>query len=179
MSKFVNPLNNLKVASPCPQDWDQMLGDGRKRYCGECKLNVYNLSGMTRAEAENLVINAEGRLCVRFYQRADGSVLTQDCPVGWAKVKARTKNYVTALASLIFTFFGALGLVAAFKKNTAPATVGMMVPVSTATPLSTPKEIKEQPPIVMGGIDKTRFVEQSDRQVVGRIVPPTQKEAVK
>lgn len=168
MAKFDNPLNNLKVASPCSQDWNQMLGNERKRYCGECKLNVYNLSGMTRAEAENLVMNAEGRLCVRFYRRADGSVLTQDCPVGWAKIKARTKAYVTAVASLIFTFFGALGLVAAFKKNTSPAVVGRMVPVSTATPRSTPKEFQDDAPVVMGGIDKTRFVEQPDKAVDGK-----------
>jgi len=138
MAKFDNPLNNLKVASPCSQDWNAMLGDSRKRYCGECKLNVYNLSGMTRTEAENLIMNAEGRLCVRFYKRADGSVLTQDCPVGWAKVKNRTKAYITALASLIFTFFGALGLVSAFKKSNETV-MGKMIPVSTATPKRTPE----------------------------------------
>ena len=82
MTKFDNPLNNLKVASPCSQDWDQMVGDNRKRYCGECKLNVFNLSGMSKTEAENLIVNAEGRLCVRFYKRSDGSVITEDCPVG-------------------------------------------------------------------------------------------------
>ena len=150
MAKFDNPLNNLKVASPCSQDWNAMLGDNRKRYCGECKLNVYNLSGMTRAEAENLIMNAEGRLCVRFYKRADGSVLTEDCPVGWAKVKNRAKAYVTALASLIFTFFGALGLVSAFKKSNE-AVMGDMIPVSTATPKATPKNTP-QPPVVMGNI---------------------------
>ena len=47
MAKFTSPLNNLKVASPCSQDWEAMLGNERKRFCGECKLNVYNLSGMT------------------------------------------------------------------------------------------------------------------------------------
>ncbi|MBK9765573.1 MAG: hypothetical protein IPP63_00360 [Chloracidobacterium sp.] len=74
MSKFDSPLNDIKIASPCSADWNGMYGDERKRFCGECKLNVYNLSGMTKNEAERLVTNAEGRLCVRFYQRADGSV---------------------------------------------------------------------------------------------------------
>ena len=111
MAKFDNPLNNVKIASPCSQDWNAMIGDNRKRYCGECKLNVFNLSGMSKTEAENLIMNAEGRLCVRFYKRADGSVITEDCPVGWAKVKQRAKIYATALASLIFSFFGAIGLV--------------------------------------------------------------------
>ena len=72
-AKFSSPLNNIKIASPCSQDWDAMIGSERKRYCGDCKLNVYNLSGMSRTEAENLLSNSEGRLCVRFYRRADGT----------------------------------------------------------------------------------------------------------
>ncbi len=141
MAKFDNPLNNLRIASPCSQDWNAMIGDDRKRYCGECKLNVFNLSGMSQSEAENLVMNAEGRLCVRFFKRADGSVLTQDCPVGWAKVKQRTQIYVTALASLIFSFFGAIGLVTAFNKS---KDLSFKLPIPFFTP--TPE------PHIMGGI---------------------------
>jgi hypothetical protein len=79
-----------------------MYGDERKRFCSDCKLNVYNLSGMTRREAENLVLNAEGRLCVRYFKRADGTVLTADCPVGWAAVKRRVSRVATATASIVF-----------------------------------------------------------------------------
>ena len=146
MAKFDNPLNNLKIASPCSQDWNAMIGDNRKRYCGECKLNVFNLSGMSRTEAENLIQTAEGRLCVRFYKRADGSVITQDCPVGWALVKQRTKAYVTAVASLIFSFFGAIGLVGAFNKSRETTLMGDIV-TATPKPKSTPKET---PKITMG-----------------------------
>ncbi len=178
MAKFDNPLNNLKVASPCSQDWNAMIGSERKRYCGECKLNVYNLSGMSRTEAENLVMNAEGRLCVRFYKRADGSVITEDCPVGWAKIKQRTRAYLTAVASLIFTFFGALGLVAAFKKSTE-ATIMGAIPISTSTPKSTPKatpkSTPEEPPVMMGAIAE-RSPTMKNEQVVGKIrVPKNQK----
>lgn len=85
---FTDPLKNIRVAAPCPADWNEMYGDERKRFCSECKLNVYNLSGMTRREAERLIVNAEGRLCVRFFRRADGTVLTKNCPVGWARHQA-------------------------------------------------------------------------------------------
>jgi hypothetical protein len=34
---------------------------------------------MTRAEAEALVAEKEGRLCVRFYRRPDGTMLTRNC----------------------------------------------------------------------------------------------------
>ena len=170
MAKFDNPLNNLKIASPCSQDWNAMLGDNRKRYCGECKLNVYNLSGMSKAEAENLIMNAEGRLCVRFYKRADGSVLTQDCPVGWVKVKNRTKAYVAALASLIFTFFGALGLVSAFKKSNE--TVMGALPISTATP-------KQTPQYTMGNIaPKTPLPTPENTPTMGAVAPKENREVV-
>lgn len=175
MAKFDNPLNNLKVGSPCSQDWNAMIGSDRKRYCGECKLNVYNLSGMSRAEAENLITSAEGRLCVRFYQRADGSVLTEDCPIGWAKVKQRTRAYITALASLIFTFFGALGMVAAFKKSSDAMIMGGIRPVSTSTPKSTPKatpkSTPEEPPVLMGAVAIPTPTPKKE-QIVGKIAVP-------
>lgn len=128
MSRFDSPLSNLKVASPCPADWDAMYGDERKRFCGECKLNVYNLSGMTRDEAEQLVTNHEGRLCVRFYRRADGSVITADCPVGWAKVKQRTRAAVTAAVSLVIALFTGV-LVADLFSARRSATMGKIAPL--------------------------------------------------
>jgi len=110
MNKFTNPLSHIRIASPCSQDWNEMIGTDRKRFCGECKLNVYNLSGMTSDEAENLLMNSEGRLCVRFFKRADGSVLTKDCPVGWQAIKRRMSRISTAAASLVFGVVTGLGL---------------------------------------------------------------------
>lgn len=123
MSRFDSPLSNIKVASPCPANWDAMYGDERKRFCGDCKLNVYNLSGMTRDEAEQLVTNHEGRLCVRFYRRADGSVITADCPIGWANVKQRTRAAVTAAASLVIALFTGV-LVSDFFSERRTVTMG-------------------------------------------------------
>ena len=94
------PLHTLKVASPCHADWDAMEGDDQARFCGTCRKNVYNLSEMTHEEAQALVSRLEGRLCVRFYTRADGTLLTQDCPVGLRAVRrklARKLSYAAAL----------------------------------------------------------------------------------
>lgn len=136
MSKFENPLNNIKIASPCQADWNEMYGDNRKRFCGDCKLNVYNLSGMSRDEAESLIQNAEGRLCVRFFQRADGTVITEDCPVGWARVKQRTAVFVTAAFSMVMALFTGMLFVSFFSKQ--KAVIGdLRVPTPFATP--TPK----------------------------------------
>ncbi|MCW5956068.1 MAG: hypothetical protein KIT61_05745 [Pyrinomonadaceae bacterium] len=105
MKKFTDPLDNVRIASPCPADWNSMYGDNRKRFCGECKMNVFNLSDMTRQEAESLLLNWEGRLCVRFFRRADGTVLTKDCPVGWRAVKQRISRRATALFSVFAGIF--------------------------------------------------------------------------
>lgn len=117
MSGFDNPLKNVRIASPCSADWNEMYGDDRKRFCGDCSLNVYNLSGMSRDEAEALIMNAEGSLCVRFYRRADGSIITKDCPVGWAKVKQRTRLFAAAAASLVIALFTGVLFVSLFSSK--------------------------------------------------------------
>ncbi|HEV8145733.1 MAG TPA: carboxypeptidase-like regulatory domain-containing protein [Bryobacteraceae bacterium] len=99
-------LDQVRIASPCRADWDAMQGDDRVRFCAECGKNVYNLSALTRPEAEALVTEKEGRMCVRFYQRADGSALTSDCPVG---VRIKT---VRVSRRIGFAFSGLLGFAA-------------------------------------------------------------------
>lgn len=90
-------LDRLTVASPCSASWADMLGDERVRFCVSCEKNVYNLSEMTRADAEALLASrGEGELCVRYYQRADGTVMTTDCPVG--VTKKRRKKLALAVA---------------------------------------------------------------------------------
>lgn len=84
-------LDQVRVASPCKAEWNEMLGDERVRFCLSCEKNVYNLSSMTKDDAESLLRERLGNdLCVRFYQRADGTILTQDCPEG-VKKKRRKK----------------------------------------------------------------------------------------
>lgn len=75
------PLESIRIASPCNADWNAMQGDDRARFCGTCRKNVYNLSDMTRAQAQALVARKEGNMCVRMYRRADGTVISDDCPI--------------------------------------------------------------------------------------------------
>lgn len=111
MRSFNNPLDNIRVASPCSADWNQMYGNERRRFCGDCKLNVYNLSDMTRDQAENFLMASEGRVCVRFFRRADGTVLTRNCPVGWRAIRRSASRVVTASFSLVAgVLFGFVGL---------------------------------------------------------------------
>ena len=73
-------LHRIEIPSPCTASWEAMQGDDRVRHCGSCNKNVYNLSAMPEQEAADLLAgNTDGNLCVRFYRRADGTVLTSDC----------------------------------------------------------------------------------------------------
>jgi hypothetical protein len=71
-----NFLKNLTVPSPCPADWDSMIGNDQVRFCEHCSLDVHNLSLMTRAQAERLVAQSNGRLCVRYHRSSTGQPLT-------------------------------------------------------------------------------------------------------
>jgi hypothetical protein len=130
--RYDSPLKNLKVASPCSADWERMAGDNRKRFCGDCKLHVYNLSGMTTYDAENLLRLSEGRLCVRYFERADGTVLTQECPVGWARVKRRLSMASAAVFGLFLSFVGLFGVTSGFGRRNV--VMGDIAPFATPTP---------------------------------------------
>ena len=107
MKTAATALDDIRIASPCTVSWEGMTGDDRVRHCGQCRLNVYNLSEMTRTEAEALVGGREGRLCVRFYTRADGTMLTRDCPVGLAAVRRRIARAWAAAAAMVVGLFTA------------------------------------------------------------------------
>jgi hypothetical protein len=92
-------LDQIRVASPCSANWNQMTGDDRTRHCGACDKDVYNLSGMTREEAEALIIERNGELCARYYQRADGTILLADCTVGMQRKRGQRRT--AARAALI------------------------------------------------------------------------------
>jgi hypothetical protein len=74
-------LDEIRIASPCSADWSRMKGDTRVRRCGDCKQNVYNISAMTRVEAEALIVLHEGKMCLRFYERLDGTLILKDCEI--------------------------------------------------------------------------------------------------
>lgn len=94
-------LKRVHVASPCAESWEAMPGGDTVRACDRCQHKVYNLSEMTAAEAETLLRETEGRLCVRFYRRADGTIMTKDCPVSSQVARQRAAGAVTAVAATV------------------------------------------------------------------------------
>jgi hypothetical protein len=102
-------LDRVRIASPCPAKWEDMTGDERVRHCAACNLNVYNLSAMSREDAAALLAShltptgakSGERLCGTWLRRADGTVIFGDCPVGFAKVRARTRRAAARLAAAV------------------------------------------------------------------------------
>ena len=109
MARFNNPLRGVQVAAPCNASWDEMIGDARVRFCGQCSLNVYNLSAMRRDDAEALIARSEGRLCVRFYRRIDGSIIISDCPIGLQAIRRRVSYAWKAITAVVLSFLAGTG----------------------------------------------------------------------
>jgi hypothetical protein len=96
-------LDRLEIASPCKMRWDDLMrtSDDRVRACGGCKKHVFDVSGMTAAEVDRLILATESRACVRYFARADGTILLADCTVGSrrrAAVRYSVAGAVTAAA---------------------------------------------------------------------------------
>jgi len=153
-------LDQIRVASPCKADWNEMVGDERARFCLSCEKNVYNLSSMQRDEAEAFLNERlGGEICVRFYQRADGTILTQDCPEG-VKKKRRKKLALSvagagAMAAAAWTALAKGTGAPSDQRMGAVAVLGempAMPPVGTAT--GAPVEVKGEAEAfpVAGGI---------------------------
>jgi hypothetical protein len=98
-------LPNIRVATPCTADWNQMTGDDRVRHCATCDKDVFNLSAMTRDDAEALILQKAGDLCARYYQRTDGTILLADCTVGVAQ--KRKRRVIAAGAAMLLAGGGA------------------------------------------------------------------------
>jgi hypothetical protein len=94
-------LPNVRVASPCKQRWDDMVGDARVRVCNGCERPVFNLSEMTRDDAEAVLATRGVTPCVRFYRRTDGTVMTADCPTGAGARRSRRLAVVAAGTTLM------------------------------------------------------------------------------
>jgi hypothetical protein len=101
--KATELLSQIKIASPCHARWEDMSGDERSRFCGQCEKHVYNFSAMNAEEVADLIRSKEGKLCGRFYRRRDGTILTANCPVGAAKYLFRVKAFLGTSAALVLT----------------------------------------------------------------------------
>lgn len=128
-------LDSLKVASPCHMAWEAMrpVDGDRIRHCGACGLDVFNLSALPRAEAEALVRSrlGAGRLCVQMHRRADGTLMTRDCPVGLRRVRQRVVRGATRAAATVVFMLGGLAFARSRVKPVSTAGLSRVQPFAT------------------------------------------------
>ena len=160
-------LPNIRVATPCSADWQQMTGDERVRACAQCNKNVYNLSSMTRDEAEALIVEKEGKLCVRYFQRKDGTILLKDCSIGVGQ--KRKRRLIAAGAAAMLAGGGVLAY-----KLTRPAPN-----VSTIGVLAVPDEVVAEPRHeVKGQLEAPPPEEPEVELIMGDIAPEPKMGAI-
>jgi hypothetical protein len=147
-------VDQVIISSPCSVPWEGMRGDGRVRFCGQCRQNVYNVESLDRREARRLIAEREGRVCLRILRRDDGTVVTADC---WTRLRAaRRRGVVAFVAMLVVVGFAQLwamrlGLRALggtelgappLSRPIAPVAVGGIAP----PPLPEPPRTMGEPP---------------------------------
>jgi hypothetical protein len=164
-AKKLPMLNNIRIASPCSESWDGMVGDDKVRFCGGCLKNVYNLSAMTEGEAQELITEKEGDACVRLYRRKDGTVITSDCPVG-VRRKRVTKIAAAALA------FGGAGLALASMQTPEPQPCEIPTRTTRTTSKTTTKNVESSWLYnLLGGEEEPAEVEMGDMVEMGEVEP--------
>lgn len=146
-------LPNLRLGFACKERWEDMVGDDRVRACNGCDRPVFNLSEMTREDAEAVLATRGLTPCVRFYRRPDGTVMTNDCPTG----ERRTQRRLAVMASSL----------AAGATLTAASTAMAQTPPSEestpyddpATPAEPTQIVIDQPMLMGIPVDNTFSVE--------------------
>lgn len=106
MKRKAGTLDAISIPDPCPTDWDSMTGNRRQRFCQQCSKNVYNLSAMTRDEAEALIARLEGRLCARVERDEAGVIWTDDLRAAPQLISRRASPVAAALVTALIGLGG-------------------------------------------------------------------------
>ncbi len=190
MSESPSPLANLHIASPCHASWDAMTGDDKARFCKSCQKNVFNLSMMSRQEAERLIQSREGNLCVRYAQREDGTVITEDCPIGLEKAKLVIHRpwrlFVAGITGIVAALCGVFGISTSFAqpplgtptrnpmiKGDVATETKNSVQILRSEPAACPPALKTEPKVIMMGKPAMPIKQPVNQPIMqGGMAPP-------
>lgn len=118
-------LEDITIPTKCKADWGKMVGNSTERHCSKCDKVVYNLSAMTREEAEAFWRASAGKdTCVRLYRRPDGTIVHARCE------QPRNRVAALALGAAALTGVAAIGVLS----MTQGKAVGQ-IPGSIAAPV--------------------------------------------
>ena len=128
-------LEAIEIPNPCPMLWENLDGEGRKRFCQDCGKHVHDLSALTRVEAEELLTQTDAKICISYEQTPDGGIKTKDFTEVFFCSRESIRNAVglvagamvavwstsAAIAKDTFTPHRTMGKVSAQAHTTTPA----------------------------------------------------------
>src|SRR5688572_5616099 len=141
-------LEQVRVAEPCPIAWGSMQGDEQRRFCAHCNLHVHNLSAMPKDEAQRLICESAGRLCVAYVPDEQGGVATAVAGVAQLEyAKQRRPRHGWWLVTIIAAVSGTASALstAVYRPKPAPPAalikgkmmvLGVMMPPPTTNPVA-------------------------------------------
>jgi len=139
-------LDRVCIAMPCSVNWDEMKGDNKVRLCGGCNKNVYNLSAMSKIEAEE-ILSGPTLPCIQIMRKEEGAIVTQEKSNIIRGFWSYGKTAVSTILSLIATLAPQWAS-ASDEKNKPTMLRGKPAMV---TPLhGGPKEVKLSTPALPG-----------------------------
>jgi len=150
MDRCLKILDDIRIASPCHASLDAMTGDDRVRQCRSCGRTVYSLSALSAEKAAELIVAREGQICIRMHRRHDGTVITQDCPVGRS---ARLRKRIRAAIISVASWLGFLPFSGCTTSTSTTSTMGEICPPKTSNDSAAKSDAKSSgsgPTWVMG-----------------------------
>jgi hypothetical protein len=124
---------SLPLVFDCPMDWNAMSGGDQRRYCGECRKHVMDLSACgNAAEAQRMLESAGPSPCIRYTSDAAGRVVFRG---------PRTS-------------LGALALLASMAAAAGCETQAATVETVQAVEMSAPPSVETAPPQAAPAIPK-------------------------
>lgn len=120
-----DPVPVPRIQTACPKSWNELAGNGDKRFCAQCSLHVHDASRMTRTQAVAMVRESPTRVCMRMEYDSAGQPMFRPEPSAttWRERVAR------------WTAAAAAGLLAACSGSNPTATD----PSSTTGELGSPQ----------------------------------------
>jgi hypothetical protein len=93
MTNRSEKLNGLVIGSECNTSWEGMTADGPRRFCAECRREVFDLERMTPEEIYGHLQASRGKLCGRLTRRDGRLAMAREMePLGssppWAPRRA-------------------------------------------------------------------------------------------
>src|SRR5262249_45938028 len=114
-----------------------MTGTDQVRHCAECNRQVYDLSKMTRRQAEHLIIITQGRFCARITRGPNGDVVTQEEP-GLHLITKHASPVATAVVSAAITVGSAAPDLAGIHRQQTQVSVAAKTKESASVSIDAP-----------------------------------------